>query len=52
MKKTEVHKSEICFSKGRERVTHEEKSGQAATSRTEENIVKVRQILSQTLADC
>ncbi|XP_033610085.1 protein GVQW3-like [Cryptotermes secundus] len=32
------------FSVGRERITDEERSGRPATSRTEENIAKVRQI--------
>ena len=33
------------FSEGRESVAEEERSGQPATSRTEENIAKVRQIV-------
>ena len=33
------------FSEGRESVTDEERSGQPATSRTEENIIKIRHIL-------
>jgi len=33
------------FSEGRESVTDEERSGRPATSRTEENIANVRQIL-------
>jgi hypothetical protein len=33
------------FSEGRESVTDEERSGWSATSRTEENIAKVRQIV-------
>jgi len=45
MKKTAVYKRVKRFSEGRESVTDEERSGQPATSRTEENIVKVRQIL-------
>ena len=44
MKKTAVYKWVKSFSEGRECVTDEERSGQPATSRTEENIVKVRQI--------
>ena len=35
------------FSEGRESVTDEERSGRPATSRTEENIAKVRQILRE-----
>jgi len=35
------------FSGGRESVTDEERSGRAATSRTEENIAKVRQIMRE-----
>ena len=35
------------FSEGKENVTDEERSGRPATSRTEENIVKVRQILHE-----
>ena len=35
------------FSEGRENVTGEEKSGRPATSRTEENIVKIRQIVRE-----
>jgi len=35
------------FSEGRESVTDEERSGRAATSRTEENIAKVRQIVGE-----
>ena len=35
------------FSEGRESVTDEERSGRPATSRTEENIVKVRQIVPE-----
>jgi hypothetical protein len=34
-----------CFSEGRESVSDEERSGCPATSRTEENIAKVFQIL-------
>ena len=36
-----------CFSEGRESVTDEERSGQPATSRTEENIAKIRQIVRE-----
>ena len=35
------------FSEGRESVTDEERSGRPATSRTEENIVKIRQIVRE-----
>jgi hypothetical protein len=43
-----VKKTAVCnwvtrFSEGRESVTDEERSGRPATSRTEENIIKVRQ---------
>jgi len=37
------------FSEGRESVTDEERSGRPATSRTEENIAKVRQIVRENL---
>jgi len=43
MKKTAVYKWVKRVSEGRESVT-DERSGRAATSRTEENIAKVRQI--------
>jgi hypothetical protein len=45
MKKTAVYKWVKCFSEKRECVTDEERSGRPATSRTEENIAKVRQIV-------
>ena len=45
MKKTAVCKWVKRFSEGREIVTDEEESGQTATSRTEENITKSRQIV-------
>jgi len=35
------------FSEGRESVTDEERSGRLATSRTEENIAKIRQIVHE-----
>jgi len=35
------------FSEGRESITDEERSGRPATSRTEENIEKVRHILRE-----
>ena len=41
MKKTAVYKWVKRFSEGRESVTDGERSGQPATSRTEENITKV-----------
>ena len=44
MKKTAVYRWVKRFSEGRESVTDEERSGRAATSRTEENIAKIRQI--------
>jgi len=47
MKKTAVYKWVKRFSDGRESVTDEERSGRPATSRTEENIAKVRQIVRQ-----
>ena len=47
MKKTEVFKWTERFSEGRESVTDEERSGRPATSRTEENIAKVRQIVRE-----
>jgi len=40
MKKTAVYKWVKNFSEGRESVTDEERSGQPATSRTEENVAK------------
>ena len=43
MKKTAVYKWVKRFSEGRESVTDEERSGRPATSRTKENIAKVRQ---------
>jgi len=47
MKKTAVHKWAKRFSEGRESVTDEERSEWPATSRTEENIAKVRQIVRE-----
>ena len=47
MKKTAAYKWVKCFSDGRESVTEEERSGQPATSRTEENIAKIRQIVRE-----
>ena len=47
MKKIAVYKWVKSFSVGRESVTDEERSGRPATSRTEENIAKVRQILRE-----
>ena len=42
MKKTAVYKWVKRFFEGRESVTDEEKSGRPSTSRTEENIAKIR----------
>ena len=47
MKKTAVYKWVRRFSEGRESVTDEERSGRPATSRTEENIAKVLQIVRE-----
>jgi transposase-like protein len=47
LKKTAVYKWVTGFSEGRESVTDEEKSGRPATSRTDENIAKVRQIVRE-----
>jgi len=47
VKKTAVYMWVKRFSEGRESVTDEERSGQPATSRTEENIANVRQILRE-----
>jgi len=47
MKKTTVYKWVKGFSEGRESVTDEERLGRPATSRTEENIAKVRQIVCE-----
>jgi len=47
MKKTAVYKWMKRFSEGRESVTDEERSGRPVTSRTEENIATVRQILCE-----
>jgi len=47
MKKTAVYKWVKRFSEGRERSTDEERLGRSATSRTEENIAKIRQILRE-----
>ena len=47
MKKTAVYKWVKCFSEGRESVTDEERVGRPATSRTEENIAKARQIMRE-----
>jgi len=48
-KKTAVYKWVKRFSEGRESVTHEERSGWPATSRSEENIAKIRQIVCENL---
>src|SRR5215475_13621552 len=47
MKKTAVYKWVKRFSEGRESVTDEERSGRPATSRTEENVAKIRQIVRE-----
>jgi predicted HTH transcriptional regulator len=47
MKKMAVYKWVTCFSEGRESVTDEERSGWPTTSRTEENVAKVHQIVCQ-----
>jgi len=47
VKKTAVYKWVKRFSEGRESVTDEERSGLPATSRTEENIAKIRQIVRE-----
>jgi len=47
MKKTAVYRWVIHFSEGRESVTDEDRSGRPATSRTEENIAKVCQIVRE-----
>ena len=47
MKKTAVYKWVKRFSEGRESVTDEGRSGRPATSRTKENIAKVRQIVCE-----
>jgi len=47
MKKTAVYRWVKRFSEGRESVTDEERSGRPATSRTEEKVAKVCQILRE-----
>jgi len=47
MKKTAVYKWVKSFSEGRESVTDEERPGWPVTSRTEENIAKIRQIVCE-----
>ena len=47
VKKTAVYKWVKRFSEGRESVTDEERSGWPATSRTEENIAKIHQIVHE-----
>ena len=49
MKKTAVYKWVRRFSEGRESVTDEERSGRPETSRTEENITKIHQIVRENL---
>jgi hypothetical protein len=47
MKKTAVYKWVAHFSEGRESVTNKERSGQPATSITDENVAKVFQIVRE-----
>ena len=47
MKKTAVYKQVKYTSEGRESVTDEERSGRPATSKTEENIANVGQIVRE-----
>jgi transposase len=47
MKKTAVYKWVKRFSEGRENVTDEESSRRPTTSRNEENIAKIRQIMRE-----
>jgi len=47
MKKTAVYKRVKRFSEVRDSVTDEERSGRPATSKTEENIANVRQIVRE-----
>jgi len=47
MKKTAVYKWVKRFPEGRESVTDGERSGRPATSRTEENIAKLGQIVRE-----
>jgi len=47
VKKAAVYKWVKRFSEGRESVTDEERSGRSATSRTEDNIEKVYQIVRE-----
>jgi len=49
MKKTAVYKWVKSCSEGRESVTDEERSGRQITSRNEENIAKIRQIMRENL---
>jgi len=47
MKKTAVYKRVKRLYEGRESITDEESSGRPVTSRNEENIAKVRQIVRE-----
>jgi transposase len=47
VKKTAIYKWVTRFSEGRASVTDEESSGRPATSRIEENIANVRQIMRE-----
>ena len=49
VKKTAACKWVKRFSEGRECFTDEERSGRPATSRTEENIANIRQIVHENL---
>jgi DNA-directed RNA polymerase sigma subunit (sigma70/sigma32) len=48
-KETAVYNLGTLFSEGRESATDEESSGSPTTSRAEENIAKIRQILGEYL---
>ena len=49
IKETAAYKWVRRFSEGRESVTNEERSGRPETSRTEENVTKIRHILRENL---
>jgi len=49
MKKTAVYKWVKRFSEGRESIADEERSGRPATSRTEESIANIRQIMRENV---
>ena len=50
MKETSVYKWDKSFSDGKESVNGEERSKWPATSRTEENIANICQILRETVS--